>query len=140
MDHHETRLVVRLSEVDAFGMVWHGRYWAYCEVGRTDLLKRHGLSASQLREAGYHPAIVRMECDLLAPAREEEVLVVRTHPVRSDAAKLEIRYEIARGDGGEPVARASTTQVLLDSRGVLLYKFPPDIGEKIESLLGSFEA
>jgi acyl-CoA thioester hydrolase len=139
VDHHETRVTVRLSEVDSFGMVWHGRYWAYCEVGRTDLLRRHGLSAAQLREGGYHPAIVRMECDLLAPAWEEEILIVRTRPVRSDAAKLEIRYDVIREDGRETLARASTTQVLLDGRGVLLYRFPPEIGERIESLLGTFE-
>ena len=133
----ETRVTVRLSEVDSFGVVWHGRYVSYFEMGRTDLLKRFGLSAAQLRKAGYFPAIVQFRCDLLAPGREEETLLVRVLPERSEAAKLTLRYEIIREEGKEVVARGSTTQVLLDSRGVLLYKFPPEIREKVDALLQS---
>lgn len=139
MPEFETCLKVRLSEVDPFGVVWHGRFISYFEAGRTDLLARFGLSAAQLREAGYFPAIVRYECDLLAPARDEESLIVRSWPERSEAARLALHYEITREAGGEIVAKGSTTQVLLDSRGVLLYRFPAEIQKSVDALLRMFE-
>jgi acyl-CoA thioester hydrolase len=138
MRGEETRVRVRLSETDLFGMVWHGRYVSYFEVGRTALLGRFGLSASRLHERGLHPAIVRFDCELLAPARDEEVLVIHCRPEACEAAKLVLRYEITRESGGEVIARGSTTQVLLDSRGVLLYRFPPDIQEQVDKLLSSY--
>ena len=48
----ETRVTVRLSEVDPFGVVWHGNFVSYFEVGRTRLLGRLGLSAARLKAEG----------------------------------------------------------------------------------------
>ena len=138
MKFHVTPVEVRLSEVDAFGVVWHGRYVEYFEVGRTDLLRRHGLSAADLRASGYFPAVVHLECDLLATAHLEERLIVRSRPIREETAKLSIQFEIGRAEGAEIVARGRTTQVLLDSRGVLLYRFPEGVAEKVEALLAAY--
>lgn len=138
MELNEVQLKVRLSEVDSFGVVWHGRYVTYFEVGRTALLERFGLSAAQLREGGYFPAIVHLQCEMISPARDEQILRVRTRPEPSETAKLILSYEISREEGAI-VARGVTTQVLLDSRGVLLYRFPPDVQEKVDLLHGSFE-
>ena len=140
MRFHETPLRVRLSEVDAFRVVWHGRYVEYFEVGRTDMLEGYGLTAAGLGEAGFFPAVVRMECDLLSPARDEDRLVIRSRPERHDSAKLTIRYEIVRQGSGEAIARGRTTQVLLDERGVLLYEFPEAIASRVQTLLHDFEA
>ncbi|MCZ6602515.1 MAG: thioesterase family protein [Planctomycetota bacterium] len=139
MERSETRLEVRLSDVDAFGVVWHGRYISYFEAGRTDLLRRFGLSAAQLKEEGFFPAIVSFQCDLLSPARDEQSLVVRCWPEPSEAARLTLRYEIVREDDGELVVRGTTTQVLIDSRGVLLYRFPPAVKERVEALLSALD-
>ena len=85
MERSDTRIQVRLSDVDAFGVVWHGRYISYFEAGRTDLLQRFGLSAAQLKDEGFFPAMVSFQCDLLSPARDEQSLVVRCWPEPSEA-------------------------------------------------------
>jgi acyl-CoA thioester hydrolase len=46
-----TQLTVRYAETDMMGVVYHGSYIPWLEVGRTQLLKELGLPYRQLEES-----------------------------------------------------------------------------------------
>ena len=42
--HFQTEVRVRLPETDAMGIVFHGNFFTYLEVGRVDYLRNLGLA------------------------------------------------------------------------------------------------
>jgi acyl-CoA thioester hydrolase len=41
---------VRYAETDQMGVAWHGSYFAWFEVGRTDLLRERGMTYRELEQ------------------------------------------------------------------------------------------
>ena len=136
---HETPLRVRLSEVDSFGVVWHGNYVKYFEVGRTDLAREFGLTAQAIKDLGYFPPVVAFSCKCMESAKDDDELTIRTRPrPLIEAAKISFDHEVCRNDG-TVLARGHTTQVILDERNVMLYHLPDEIRSRLERLIDSLE-
>lgn len=138
MTWHETPLTVRFNEVDAYGVAWHGHYVAWMEVGRNDLAGRFELNAEQIGAAGFRAPVVNLELSFKRPARFNEQVIVRTTARRSDTATLEFLTRICSAEG-TLLATGRTVHVLTDEAGVLHYRLPPVIAERLERLLASLE-
>lgn len=138
MTWHETPLTVRFNEVDSYQVAWHGHYVTWMEVGRNDLAGRFGLNAEQIGAAGYRAPVVNLELSYKRPVRFNEHLVVGTTARRTETATLEFLSRIVGADGSV-VATGSTLHVLTDSEGVLLYRLPPVIGERLSHMFAFLE-
>ena len=53
MIQSRVQITVRYAETDMMGIVYHGSYLPWFEIGRTTLLKENGLSYRDLEAAGY---------------------------------------------------------------------------------------
>ncbi|MCX8119010.1 MAG: acyl-CoA thioesterase [Desulfobacterota bacterium] len=132
MRYHETPLQVRFYEVDVYGVVWHGHYVGWFEVGRNDLTGRFELGPLQLKERNLLAPVVELVCKFKFPASFGESILIQTTMERTEVAKLIFHYQIVSPVQGKVLATGSTTHVLTDLRGTLLYRVPPDILQKIE--------
>ena len=114
---HSSSIEVRFPEVDSLGIVWHGHYLTYFELGRNALGKECGLHYLDFASAGVRAPVVHCEVDYLAPARfgDPLELITRFHPEPS--AKLIYTYQL-RSDGRD-LARGLTAQVFTDAEGAL---------------------
>jgi len=133
MNCHETAITVRFSEVDSYRVAWHGHYVAWMEVGRNSLAGRFGLDADSIAAAGYLAPVVSLELSYLRPVAFNDELTVRTRAERNAAATIVFNCEIVRPDGSL-AARGKTVHVLTDYDGVLQFRLPPVIGERLERL------
>jgi acyl-CoA thioester hydrolase len=134
MRYHETPIQVRFHEVDAYGMAWHGHYIAWFEVGRNDLTERFHMGPLQLKEKNYLAPVVELSCQFKLPATFGDSLVIQTTLERTEVAKLIFHYRILHRENGKVLAAGSTTHVLTDLQGNLLYRVPPEILERIEAM------
>jgi acyl-CoA thioester hydrolase len=134
MRFHETCITVRFNEVDAYNVAWHGHFVAWMEVGRNDLAGRFGLDAQQLGEAGFLGPVVSLEIKYLAPARFKDEIIVRTAVRPSESATLIFVNEIVNSDGRK-LASGVTTHALTDLDGVLQFRMPPELAQRVENLL-----
>ena len=134
MRYHETHLQVRFNEVDAYNLAWHGHYVAWMEVGRNDLAGRFGIDAQQLEEVGFLGLVVSLEIKYLSPARFKEEIVVRTSLRPGETATLVFVNEIL-GNDGRMLAIGVTTHALTDLGGVLQYRLPSVIAERVDSMI-----
>jgi len=134
MRYHETPLQVRFHEVDSYSVVWHGHYISWFEVGRNDLTERFGLGPPQLREHPLLAPVVELTCQFKFPAVFGDRLLVQTTMERTEVAKLIFRYRVLHQEKGKVLSTGSTTHVLTDPAGTLLYRVPPDVLEKIEAM------
>jgi acyl-CoA thioester hydrolase len=134
MKYHETSLQVRFHEVDAYGVVWHGHYVSWFETGRNDLTQRFQMGPLQLKEMNLLAPVVELDCKFKVPAAFEDSLIIQTTMERTEVAKLVFHYRILHQDDGKLLATGSTTHVLTDLKGILLYRVPPAVLEKIEAM------
>ncbi len=134
MKYHETALEVRFHEVDAYGVVWHGHYVSWFEVGRNELTHRFQIGPLQLREKNLLAPVVELSCHFKSPAGFGDFLLIQTTTERTEVAKLIFRYRIIQRGSGALLAAGSTTHVLTDLNRNLLYRCPPDVLERIEAM------
>jgi len=134
MRYHETPLQVRFHEVDAYGVVWHGHYIGWFEVGRNGLTERFKMGPLQLKEKDLLAPVVELICQFKLPATFRDSLIIQTTIERTEVAKLIFHYRVLHQENGKVLATGSTTHVLTDLKGNLLYRVPPDILEKIEAM------
>jgi acyl-CoA thioester hydrolase len=134
MRYHETSLEVRFYEVDAYGVVWHGHYAGWFETGRNDLTRRFQMGPLQLKEMNFLAPVVGLDCQFKLPATFGESLVIQTTMERTEVAKLIFRYRVLNQENRKVLATGSTTHVLTDLKGNLLYRVPPEVLERIEAM------
>jgi acyl-CoA thioester hydrolase len=138
MKEHETAITVRFNEVDSYGVAWHGHYVAWMEVGRNDLAGRFGIDAAQLAAMGYLAPVVELDLKYRRPARYDEELRVLTTARRTETATLEFSCRICAADG-TLCAAGRTVHALTDRAGILQYRLPPEVAERLERMLASQE-
>jgi acyl-CoA thioester hydrolase len=112
---HEIELRVRYQETDPMGFLHHANYFAYFEIGRTELLRASGGNYRRMEEDGLLVVVVKAECRFKSPARYDDVLRLRTTVTRVSMAKIEHEYELFRDK--ECLAVAHVTLAVVDRNG-----------------------
>jgi acyl-CoA thioester hydrolase len=114
---------VRFEEVDALGMVWHGRYPSYFEDGRIAFGDRYGLSYQSFIEHQTVAPIVQMHFDYHLPLRFDEHFSIVTTLHWSDALRLNFTYLLCN-QADKTIAEGYTVQLLTEPSGNLLFFAP----------------
>jgi len=94
MNFHEFTVRVRYAETDQMGVVYHGNYAAYFEMGRVEWLRNLGLSYKEMEQAGVMLPVVSLTMNYKKPARYDDLLTVRTILKKQAGVKIEFDYEI----------------------------------------------
>ena len=108
---------VRYAETDQMGVVYHANYLVWCEIGRTDFIRAHGLSYADMERTGVLLAITEVTMRLHASARYDDLVRVTTGLVNVRSRALEFSYEITRADSGARIASVRTVLVAVSPEG-----------------------
>ena len=88
----------RYQETDQMGVVYHGNYFTYFEMGRTELLREAtGVSYREVEEHQTMMVVVKAECSYIKPARYDDLLTLKTRVARITRASVEHEHELYRG-------------------------------------------
>ena len=89
--HTEVR--VRLPETDAMGIVFHGNYFTYLDVGRVDYLRNLGLAEGIRPIKDFENVVVAAHVDFKSPARLDDPLTIdaRMGEIRQSSFRFEFR-------------------------------------------------
>jgi acyl-CoA thioester hydrolase len=131
---YETKLKVRFCEVDSYRVAWHGHYITWFEVSRNDFTSHFGLGPEDLRGMGLMAPVVDLRCSFKLPAKFGDEVLIQTTMQRCETAKLIFKYRVVRGE--EVLAEGSTTHVLTDLRGMMLYQLPAEVKKRLEQMMG----
>ena len=108
-------VTVRYAETDMMGVVYHANYLPWFEVGRTTLLKEHGISYRELEAAGYRLPVLEVAVKYLKPAYYDDVVTVLTTLADKPLLRIQLTYEVRRGD--DLLATGQTTHAFIDREG-----------------------
>ena len=74
----ESEIEVRYAETDAMGVVHHGSFVIYLELGRTGYMSQRGNDYSSFESTGHHMAVVELNVRYHRPARYGQTLRMRS--------------------------------------------------------------
>ncbi|MFN0199094.1 MAG: acyl-CoA thioesterase [Planctomycetaceae bacterium] len=112
---HRFEIRVRYSETDAMGFLYHGNYFSYFEMGRTELFRAQGGNYREMEDRGYYFVVAKLSCQYHSPARYDDLLTLNTRVTKLSPAKLEHEYKIFRD--GTPIATANSVLACIDRQG-----------------------
>ncbi len=108
---------VRYAETDQMGVAYHGDYFAWFEVGRTDLLRQRGLTYRELEQQGIRLPVIEAQARFLRPALYDDVLEIRTRLQSVTGVRVEFRYEVHRAGTEGALATGATSHAAVDFQG-----------------------
>ena len=123
-------LEVPFHDVDPLHVVWHGHYYKYMEIARTQLLRALGLDGPDMLELGYALFVIESRCRYAFPLRYGEKFRVTAEIVDVDN-RINIAYEIFNLTKGRRAARGKTALVTTDMRGNMFLETPEPVRRKL---------
>lgn len=115
MIQSRAEVTVRYAETDMMGVVYHGSYLPWFEIGRTTLLKELGLPYRQLEADGFRLPVLEVSAKYLRPALYDDVLTIVTRLEEKPLLRINLSYEIRRGE--ELLATGRTMHAFIDREG-----------------------
>ncbi|WP_306565078.1 acyl-CoA thioesterase [Flavobacterium lindanitolerans] len=94
MREYEFKVRVRYAETDQMGVVYHGNYAQYFEMGRVEWLRNLGVSYKWMEENGIMLPVVSLSMNYKKPARYDDLIRVKTIFKSQTSVKIEFDYEI----------------------------------------------
>lgn len=111
-----TSVRVRYAETDQMGRAHHMAFVAWFELGRTEMMRRNGISYADLERRGVLLPVVRLEIDYLGAATYEELLSIHTRLVDVRSRRVRFDYHVEAGDGRR-IAEGLTVLVSVGADG-----------------------
>ena len=115
---------VRYAETDQMGVVYHSNYLIWCEMARTELIRRRGPSYAELEKEGVILAVADLSIRYHASARYDDMIrteawieELRSRTVTFGYRILRLREGAPDDEEGEKLATATTRLIVLGTDG-----------------------
>ena len=134
MKDYEFSVRVRYAETDQMGVVYHGNYAQYFEMGRVEWLRNLGISYKWMEENGVMLPVVSLQMNYKKPARYDDLLRVKTILKSQTSVKIEFDYEIYN-EQNDLLTTGYSMLVFVDMKSGRPMVPPSYVTEKINQLL-----
>ena len=114
METVECKIRVRYSEVGRQGFAHHSHYLNWFDIALEGLIKRFGMSYSEIEDVGYFLAPMVDQCRYIHPAQYNDELTVRLKVSDISSVKVKFLYEIFREKDAMLIAVGHTDHVFVD--------------------------
>ena len=116
MTWHETHIRVRYAETDQMGIVHHGNYLVWFELGRSEICRAKGFSYKDMEEKDNALMVVaEAYCRYKSPAFYEDEITIRTKVTEVKSRTMRFVYEIFRASDQILLAEGETLHVVTDN-------------------------
>jgi acyl-CoA thioester hydrolase len=112
-----SELRVRYAETDQMGVVYHANYLVWCEIGRTDFIRRAGRSYADLERDGVLLAVSDASLRFRASARYDDPIRVHTTLTSVGSRGMTFAYRLVRADSEQVLVSATTSLVSMNREG-----------------------
>ena len=113
------------------GVVYHGNYAQYLEMGRIEWLRNLGISYKKMEEDGVMLPVVSLNLNYKKSACYDDVIQVTTQLKKTPTAKIEFEYKI-ENKKGDLLTIAETTLVFINMKTNKPMRCPDFILEKLK--------
>jgi acyl-CoA thioester hydrolase len=131
MNIHQTNIKVRYAETDQMGVVYHGNYAQYLEIGRLEWLSSLGISYKEMESNNVMLPVVELSLNYRKSAHYDDVLTISTSLLKHPTASIEFNYEI-HNSSGELLTTGHTKLVFINKKSNFPMRCPQYILDKLQ--------
>lgn len=131
MHSYKFDIRIRYGETDQMGVVYHGNYPQFIEIGRIEWLRSLGVSYKKMEEEGVMLPVVSLSINYKKPVFYDDVISVKTFIKKKPTASIEFEYEITN-QAGEIVTTASTVLAFVNMNSKRPMRCPNYILDKLQ--------
>jgi acyl-CoA thioester hydrolase len=112
-----TKTRVRYSETDQMGVVYHGNYAQFFEMGRTEWLRSLGITYKYMEMNGIILPVVSLNLNFIKSALYDDILTIHTFLKKEPMVKIEFNYEI-KNQLDELICTGSSVLAFMNSKNM----------------------
>ena len=113
----EAKLRVIYGDTDQMGVVYYANYFRYFEFARSEYLRAKGGDYRALEKSGVFIPVVEAAAAYNAPARYDDMLVIRIEVDEVRRASAVFKYQIAREGEAQVLCEGRTLHACIDREG-----------------------
>ena len=127
----EIEIRIRYGETDQMGVVYHGNYTQYLEMGRIEWLRKLGISYKKMEHEGIMLPVLSLNLNFKKSARYDDVIKVKTQLKKIPSVRIEFDYEITNHKE-EILTTANTVLVFVNMKTNKPMKCPQYLLDKLQ--------
>ncbi|NNF81881.1 MAG: acyl-CoA thioesterase [Flavobacteriaceae bacterium] len=131
MIQNEISFRIRYGETDQMGVVYHGNYAQYLEMGRVEWLRALGISYKSMEDSGLILPVISLHINYKKSAVYDDQIRVVTRLKSKPLVKIEFEYEIYN-EKEEILVTANTVLAFMDRGTNKPTRCPQYLLEKID--------
>lgn len=112
------------------GVVYHGNYAQFFEIGRTEWLRSKGITYKDMENSGIILPVVSLNCNFKKSALYDDLITVKVKLKKIPAVKIEFDYEIIN-QNDELLCTGNTVLAFLNAKTMRPIKCPDYILDKL---------
>lgn len=132
MSKAPVRIRAIYADTDAMGIVYHTNYIRWFEIGRIELLRKMGITYSEVEKDGFYLPVTRVYCHYHLPAHYDEIVLVETRIAYLKRASIKFTYLIWDESRENLLTEGYTIHACTDRDGKII-RVPSVITDKIGS-------
>jgi len=95
MHTFELKIRTRYNETDKMGVIYHGNYINYYEIGRTEMLRSTGIySYDEMENEGIMMPVIEVQSNYIMPAYYDEIITIKVIIKEIPTVKMTFYFEL----------------------------------------------
>ena len=123
------------SDTDAYGVVWHGSYLRWLEMGRVGVCEMLGHNLIDLKEKDIVLPVVNLNVKYQMSAKLNDVVVTETEISEFNGFTVKFKQIIRSKETGKVCIDAEVSVVAIDNNGKLYRKMPEVLAKSFDEVL-----
>lgn len=123
------------SDTDAYGVVWHGSYLRWLEMGRVGVCEMLGHNLIDLKEKDIVLPVVNLNVKYKMSAKLNDVVVTETEISEFNGFTVKFKQIIRSKETGKVCIDAEVSVVAIGNNGKLYRKMPEVLAKSFDEVL-----
>ncbi len=126
---------VYYSDTDSYGVVWHGAYLRWLEMGRVEFCENLGLNLIDLQNQDIVLPVTNLNIKYKSSAKLEDKILIETELTELKSYSVTFKQIIKSKETGKTYVEADVIVVAINNDGKLYRKLPEILSKKFEEVL-----
>lgn len=128
---------VYYSDTDAYGVVWHGSYLRWLEMGRVEMCEKMGYNLIQLQAQDITLPVVNINVRYKSSAKLNDEMIIETAIKKFNPLSVTFEQKIKNKSNNKTYIEAVVDVVAVNNEGKLYRRMPKILTDAFEKALSS---